>query len=225
MHFGTPLRARPVAVKTGTLSKSDTTIHFMRASPPPLLPIFRSATQARLLAAVYLTDRSMTIQDLSERLEAPYATVHREVGRLLQGGLLTEHRVGNARLIGPEKRSPFHRPLRELLEAAFGPVPLLQQAFEGIDGVEGVAIFGSWAHRASGLPGQSPGDIDVLVVGQPDVRDVYAACSEVGLSVGRPVNPTILSRPEWETDNPFLREVREGRLLHVIGDLGAEPGT
>ncbi len=167
----------------------------------------------------------MTIRDLSERIEAPYATVHREVGRLLQAGLLTEHRVGNARLIGPEEQSPFHRPLRELLEAAFGPVPLLQQAFAGLDGVDGVAIFGSWAHRALGPPGPSPGDIDVLVVGQPEVREVYAACSEVGRSVGRPVNPTILSRAEWQDDTPFLREVRAGGLLHVIGVLGAEPGA
>ena len=192
------------------------TIHYMRTAAPLLLPLFRSASQARVLSALFLAVDRMSIQTLSEHLEIPYATVHREVGRLLEAGLVTEEKVGNYRLIGPNEQSPYYRPLSELLEIASGPVPLLRKALEGVDGVREVVIFGSWAHRTLGHRGPAPEDIDVMVIGQPNVGKVYAACSSVTKKLGWPVNPTIMSVDEWHEDTPFLRNVRDGGVLNVI---------
>ncbi len=192
------------------------TIRYMRTTAPLLLPLFRSANQERVLSGIFLADRRMSIQNLSEHLNIPYPTVHREVNRLLQAGLLEEEKVGNYRLIGPNKQSPYYRPLFELLEIAFGPVPLLRKVLQGVDGVREVVIFGSWAHRTLGQPGSAPEDIDVLVIGQPDVSQVYAACSSVSKKLGWPVNPTIMSVDEWHADTPFLRNVRAGGVLNVI---------
>jgi DNA-binding transcriptional ArsR family regulator len=185
-----------------------------------LLPLFRSASQGRILAALYLSDHEKSIADLAEELSLPYATAHREVAQLLGAGLLAENRVGNSRLVGPNHDSPYFPPLHQLLELAFGPVPLLRAEFEAIDGISGSVIFGSWAHRALGQQGAPPADIDVLVVGTPDVALVYAACSKVGLIVGRPVNATILTEEEWNEATPFLEEVRRGGMLAVTGTLG-----
>ncbi|GAA0975709.1 hypothetical protein GCM10009562_18380 [Nocardioides aquaticus] len=38
-----------------------------------------------------------------------------------------------------------------------------------------------------------PHDIDVMVLGEPDVDAVYEACARVEAAVHRPVNPTILT--------------------------------
>lgn len=192
------------------------TIRYMRTTSPLLLPLFRSANQERVLSAVFLTGRRMSIHGLSEHLKIPYATVHREVSRLLQAGLIVEEKIGNYRLIGPNEQSPYYRPLFELLEIAFGPVPLLREALEGVDGVLEAVIFGSWAHRSLGQPGSAPEDIDVLVIGHPDVAKVYAACSTVSKKLGWPVNPTIMSVDEWLEDTAFLRNVRADGVLNVI---------
>ena len=105
------------------------------------------------------------------------------------------------------------------MEIAFGPVPLLKAAFEHISGVEAAAIFGSWAHRTLGRPGAPPADIDVLGVGTPDPAQIYDACSRVGATLRRPVNPTILTSHEWNQRTPFLDEVRRGGLLAIAGNL------
>ncbi len=201
------------------ISNSDSNIHFVRETPPLLLPLFRSANQARLLTAVFLGHDPQSLSELASDLAIPYSTVHRETTQLLNSGVIVENRVGNTRLLEPNTTSPFYGPLRELLEIAFGPVPLLTSEFEHIRGVEAAAIFGSWAHRTLGKPGPPPADIDVLVVGTPDPAQIYDACSRVGATLRRPVNPTILTPHEWNQHTPFLGEVRHGGLLTVVGNL------
>ena len=201
------------------ISNSDSNIHFVRETPPLLLPLFRSANQARLLTAVFMAQDPQSLSELARDLDIPYSTIHRETAQLLDAGILAERRVGNIRLLEPNTTSPFHGPLRELLEIAFGPVPLLKSEFEQISGLDAAAIFGSWAHRTLGKPGPPPADIDVLVVGAPDPAQVYDACSRVGATLRRPVNPTILTSHEWNQRTPFLNEVRNGGLLTIVGNL------
>ena len=208
-----------VLTTTLHINNSDSNIHFVRKTPPLLLPLFRSANQARLLTAVFLGQDPQSLSELARDLAIPYSTVHRETAQLLDAGILVETRVGNTRLLEPNTTSPFYSPLRELLEIAFGPVPLLKTEFEHISGVEAAAIFGSWAHRTLGNLGPPPADIDVMVVGTPDPAQIYDACSRVGATLRRPVNPTILTGQEWNQRTPFLDEVRRGGLLTIVGDL------
>lgn len=70
----------------------------------------------------------------------------------------------------------------------FGVPGRLRAAFENVDGVEEVYIFGSWAARWYGERGTRPvGDIDVLVLGHPGRDRVYGATHEVGLVAGREI--------------------------------------
>ncbi len=170
------------------------------------------------MSSVFLTEDRKTIQELSLDLGIPYPTVHREVGRLLEAGLIKEKKVGNYRFIESNKTSPYYEPLRELLEISSGPVPLLKSAFGRIRGIEKVLIFGSWAQRELGNRGAAPADIDVLVVGRPDIRKVYAACSIVGKQLGWSVNPTTMSKEEWQEETPFLKNVRKEGVINVIGN-------
>jgi len=107
--------------------------------------------------------------------------------------------------------------LRDLLETAFGPVPLLRAALEHVAGVEAVAIFGSFAQRLADLPGPPPADVDVLIVGSPDLGTVYDACRQVAREVDRPVNPTVFSLQEWRSDDVFVNQLRSGSLVPILG--------
>ena len=189
----------------------------MRTTPVLPLPLFRSDNQATLLSALFLSEKKFSVQDLSSKLEIPYPTVHREIGRLLKSGLITEEKIGNYRYFEPNRISPFFSPVRDLLLVLSGPVPLLQRELNHLPGIEWAALFGSWAHRLLGKEGEIPHDVDVLVVGNPDVRQVNKACSLVGKKLGWEINPVILTPHEWDQDTPFLRQVRSGGLVPVIG--------
>jgi predicted nucleotidyltransferase len=192
----------------------------MRTAAPLLLPIFRSAAQAHVLAAVFLAPEPLTIQAIADRANVTYSTAHREIGRLLAAGLFSENRTGNYRLIEADVTAPTYVNLHGLLETAFGAVPVLERLLQGIDGVAAVAVFGSYAERALQIPGSAPGDIDVLVVGDGlDINQIHRACSEAASLLHREVNPLILSVDEWKASSTFLDQIREGSLLPVIGDL------
>jgi DNA-binding transcriptional ArsR family regulator len=189
----------------------------MRAQPPLLAPVFRSDAQARLLAALLIDGSELSISDLAVRVGLAYASAHGEVSRLLAAGILRERQVGRSRLISGNPESPLVAPLRDILLVVAGPVALLSEALGSIEGVERAFIFGSFASRAHGLEGAVPNDIDLMVVGTPDVAAVYDACRAVESSVGRPINPTILTPAEFELQSGFPESVRSNPILPIIG--------
>lgn len=194
-------------------------LSYMRTEAPLLAPIFRSDGQARLLSAVLLTGDELTLTDLAERAGLAYPTAHREVGRLLDSGILRERQVGRTRLIRADDRSPLVGPLREILTVVTGPVVMLAEELARVDGVEAAFLYGSFAARLSGDAGPAPQDIDLMVLGEPDVDAVYEACTRVEAAVRRPVNPTILTPEEFAASSGFRDDVRSKPAVAVIGEL------
>jgi DNA-binding transcriptional ArsR family regulator len=191
----------------------------MRTQAPLLAPIFRSDGQARLLSTLLLTGDELSVTDLAKRADLAYPTAHREVARLLDAGILSERQVGRARLIRTNDESPLVDPLRDILTIATGPAVLLAEELARIDGIESAFLYGSFAERMLGEAGPAPRDIDVMVLGEPDVDAVYEACTRVEAVVHRPVNPTILTPEEFAEPSGFLENVRSGPAVAVIGEL------
>jgi predicted nucleotidyltransferase len=116
-------------------------------------------------------------------------------------------------MIEANESSPVYPELRGLLIKTLGPEPLLRSALADVDGIREAFIYGSWADPAR----RSPADIDVLVVGEPDVGVVYDAASAVETEVGRPVNITVRSPTEWDDrDGAFERAIRSGPRVRLI---------
>ena len=165
----------------------------MRTTAPLLLPLFRSRGQARLLARVFLhPDDRLPLNQLARELGLDPATVQREADRLEEAGILTSERVGTARLIRPNEESPFYQELSGLVQKAFGPVPVLRERLEQLGDVEAAFIYGSWASRYAGERGEPPADIDLLIVGKPDRRELARVCREAGAELrlrGEPDRP------------------------------------
>jgi DNA-binding transcriptional ArsR family regulator len=192
----------------------------VRTAPPLVAPLFRSDGQARLLAELFLSGADeLNLNELATRVGLAYGTVHREVRRLLEAGLLSERRVGQARLVRPNPGSPLTQPVRDLLLVSAGPVPLLAAELRDISGVQAAFLYGSFAARMRGEPGNAPNDIDVMVVGSPDPMAVYEACRRVGDQVRREVNATIMTPDEIQEHSGFLAQVRRSATVPIIGDL------
>lgn len=190
----------------------------MKTKAPPLLPFFRSETQARIIAALFIREgHAMSLADLSRFTGSAHPTVHHEVERLEGAGVLTSERVGNVRLVRPNQRLSYFEELRALMLKTYGPVAVLAEVLKGITGIEEGHIFGSWARRYRGESGMPPGDIDLLVIGTPEVDDIYEACRKAEKHLGNSVNPTILSQSEWEMpQSGFVRSLKKGPRVQVF---------
>ncbi|MEX2211792.1 MAG: winged helix-turn-helix transcriptional regulator [Gaiellaceae bacterium] len=190
----------------------------MRTESPLLLPLFRSRGQARLLARVFLhPDERLSLNRLARELNLDPATVQREAERLEEAGILTSERIGKARLLRPDEESPFYPELSGLIFKAFGPMPVLRKRLRGLAGIEAAFIFGSWASRYAGDRGEAPGDIDLLVLGSPDRRKLARLCREASEELAFEVNPTVLSKDDWEAGKTgFIRSIKEQPLVPLI---------
>lgn len=191
----------------------------MSRSAPGLLPIFRSQNQLRLLGQLFLhPDQEQTIADLEAATEIPQQTISREVDRLIRVGLLADRRHGRMHFVKPNTANPYFPELSGLLLKALGPRTVIAEQFNGIEGIDRAYLFGSWARRYKGELGAAPGDIDVIVIGEPDVDRIYDACRRAGAILGQEVNPVILMQEEWENGTSgFVRDVRSGPLV-VVGN-------
>jgi predicted nucleotidyltransferase len=197
----------------------------MRTEPPTLLPLLRSQVQGNLLALTYLNpDTEFTLTEAAQRVGASVKAVHHEVNRLVDAGLLVDRKHGNNRLVRAVTDSLLSRPLTDLLAVTYGPLSVVTDAVRGIPGVEEAFIYGSWAARYDGEPGQVPRDVDVLIVGDadPDELDEAARRAEQRLG-GREVSMRRIRPAAWRdraSNDPFLASVRARPLvrLHVTDD-------
>jgi hypothetical protein len=162
------------------------------------LPILRSQQQGEILALLLGDpDLELTLTQIADRTGAPHPSVYREVQRAEQAGILTSRKLGQTRLVRANVASPYFSGLAEVLTRAFGVPAVLGNALREVKGIAGAYIYGSWAARHAGQPGVRPvGDIDVLVLGDPDRDELYAALSAAEDRLGRPVQPAIRD-PDW----------------------------
>jgi predicted nucleotidyltransferase len=207
-----------------TIHTTDGIIHVVSQSPPPLLPIFRSAAQLAVLAELFTgSARELAIGELARRTGVPQATVSREVARLVAAGILADREIGRTRLVSARADSPIHAELSALLVKVAGPPAVVSELLTGVPGVREAYIYGSWARRQHGEPGDEPADIDVLVVADDDpaqedhaatVRRVRAVADEATDRLGRDVTVSVLTPAEWaEGRGGFVRSVRDSPLV------------
>ncbi len=138
--------------------------------------------------------------------------------RAERAGLVTSRKVGNTRLVRAEVSSPYYAGLAEVLTRAFGVPAVLPAVLAGeLTGVRGIAsalVFGSWAARRAGQGGVRPvGDIDVLVLGDPDRDALYEAAALAERRLGRPVQVTIRDASWLESGSGAFHETVTSRPM------------
>jgi predicted nucleotidyltransferase len=182
-----------------------------------LLPVFRSQHQAELLMWLMLhPDQEFGVSDLAVRLSVPLSTLHREVVRLDEAGLITSRALGRNRMVRANTKHPAAAALTQLLEITFGPKAVIAEEF-ALPGVEQAVIFGSWAARYAGEVGPPPRDIDVLVVGKVDRADLYDAADRAQARLGIEVNPVVRSSQQWrDRSDALITQIKASPFAVVL---------
>lgn len=193
-------------------------LQVMRSDGPALMPVFRSQHQAELLMWLLLHPKQeYGVTEMAARLGVPISTLHREVVRLDEAGLVSSRTQGRNRLVRANIDHPAAAALTRLLEITFGPKAVIAEEF-AIDGAEEVVIFGSWAARYEGQSGPPPRDIDVLVVGKVDRADVYDAADRASARLGIEVNPVVRGVKQWaDSEDSLVAQIRESAHVTVLG--------
>ena len=186
-----------------------------------LLPILRSRGQAEILCAVLANpNREWTLGELARVSGQSLPTVQREVERAELAALVESRRMGRQRLVkaGP---SQIAIQLANLLLWSYGPKFVIAEEFAGIKGIDRLFIFGSWAARYHGVDGYPPQDLDILVIGDANLSDVFRAAHAASNKLQLEVNPKLFSHTWWEnkTGSGFRMEIERRPIVEIeVGD-------
>ena len=186
-----------------------------------LLPILRSRGQAEILCAVLANpNREWTLGELAKVSGQSLPTVQREVERAELAALVESRRLGRQRLVkaGPSQIAIM---LANLLLWSYGPKFVIAEEFAGIQGIDRLFIFGSWAARYHGVDGYPPQDLDILVIGDANLSDVFRAAHAASNKLQLEVNPKLFSHTWWEnkTGSGFRMEIERRPIVEIeVGD-------
>jgi predicted nucleotidyltransferase len=191
----------------------------MRTSVPLLLPLFRSEMQVRLLALVLLQpERRWTLQGLAQALDAPQSSVHRELGRAEAAGVIRRDNTARPYRFSAATDDAAYEPLSDLLRRSVGVESQLRASLDRPD-VHAAVIYGSWASGAR----RPDSDIDVLVVGDADLRDLRRIVRPIGEATGRTIDLTLMRDGEFRRllaeRSSFLRRLMDAPITSLVGEL------
>lgn len=193
----------------------------MRTTAPSLLPIFRSDLQAQVLAALLVdSDDGLSVAELADRTGATRSSLHRELHRLRDAGIIERDAVGRSQIYRAAD-SLLREPLTELIERTVGIDNLIAERLDALGGIDAAALYGSWA---AGRVGPAS-DIDLLVVGSVGYERLVDALRPVERRAGREISVKLFRPDEYRerlrARSGFLRTVLDRPVRELVGTLDA----
>ena len=194
-----------------------------------LMELLFGRYRQRVLSLLLLhPDSSYYVRELARLTGTSAGTLHKELTRLAQAGLLLRQEQGNQVRYQANRACPVFAEMASLFRKTTGLVDVLAEALQPVAGDTALAfVFGSMA-----LGKEQPGsDVDLLLIGTPAFAAVVEVLYPAQETLQREINPVIYSEQEFArrlaANEPFLRELLAKPKLFVIGtghDLGKFAG-
>lgn len=189
-----------------------------------LMELLFGTYRQRVLSLLLLhPDSSYYVRELARLTGTSAGTLHKELTRLAQAGLLLRQEQGNQVRYQANQACPVFPELAGLFRKTSGLVDVLADALRSLADISLAFVFGSMA-RGDEQPGS---DVDLMVIGSPAFGDVVKALYPAQEILQREINPVIYSPQEAvgriAAGDSFIRELLAKPKLWVIGtehDLG-----
>ncbi len=192
-----------------------------RHAPLGLVSPLFSPVQARLLGILFSApDRQFQGNELIRLAAAGTGATHRQLQRFSAAGLLTVNTIGSQKFYQANRGSPIFQELRSIVLKTVGLGEPLRRALEPLRAeVLAAFVFGSMAQGT----GTDKSDIDLMVLSDSlDYSQIFDALQNVEPTLGRRINPTIMSSEQWNEKrgdpNSFVSRVARGPRIWVTGD-------
>lgn len=192
------------------------------SSTPPmgLAGALFTGTQQRVLGLLFgQPDRSFYATEIIAMAGAGSGAVQRELARLTQSGLVTLRPVGNQKHYQANPDSPIFAELCGIARKTVGLAEPLREALAPLAAqIKAAFVYGSIAKRQDSVHS----DIDVMLVSDTlTFGDTYLALDAASKSLGREVNPTILTVQDFakrrREEGSFVSRVLEQPKIWLIG--------
>lgn len=179
-----------------------------------------SGTKQRLLGLLFgQPSRSFYANELIELAKSGSGAVQRELANLTQSGLVNVRPVGNQKHFQANAASPIFAELCGIVQKTVGLADPLREALAPLAGqIIAAFVYGSVAKKTD----TAGSDIDLMILSDDlTYGDVFNALEAASGTLGRAVNPTILTRQELgkrqAEKESFLTRVLQQPKVWIIG--------
>lgn len=196
------------------------------SAPRGLSNALFSGTKQRVLGILYgQPARSFYANELIGLAGSGSGAVQRELATLVSSGLVTVKLIGNQKHYQANPQSPIFTELRSIILKTTGLAGPLQDALASLSPqITAAFVYGSVAKNTDTVSS----DIDLMLISDDiGYGELFSALEQVSATLGRPVNPTILTQEEFRkrlaNQESFLTRVLEQPKIWIIGesnDLG-----
>lgn len=174
----------------------------------------------RVLGLLLLNpDKTYHVRELARLTGTSAGTLHKELAKLTQAGVLCRQQVGNQVRYGANRECPIFEELSGIMRKTSGLVDVLAVALGGVEEQVALAfVFGSVARSEE----QSASDVDLMLLGSLGFADAVRALHPAQATLQREINPVVFSLDEFRrragSGDAFVRDVLAKPKLFVVGD-------
>lgn len=164
-------------------------------------------------------ERTYHVREIARMTDTTAGTLHKELARLAQAGLLSRERVGNQVRYAANRQCPIFEELASILRKTSGLADIVLDALAGLGKRIDVAlIFGSVGRGEE----RTGSDVDVLIIGSIGFADAVRALHSAQERIGREINPVVMSPEEFrrkqQEGDGFVREILAKGKIFLMGD-------
>ena len=163
-------------------------------------------------------DKRYHVREIARLTDTVAGTLHKELSRLADAGLLLKDTVGNQVLYGANRDCPIFEELASIFRKTSGVTDVLAGVLASFsDRIVTAFVFGS---MASGKE-TAGSDVDLLVIGDVGFTEVARAIYSAQEVLGREINPKVYSKKEWnqmlKNKDAFIKEILKKPKLFITG--------
>ena len=183
-----------------------------------LTEILSSRVRAEIFRLLFgVKDRELHVREIERQTGLTIATVRQELQKLERTELVISRKDGNRLYYQANKAHPLYSDIHNLVLKTSGLVEVLKEVLDRAE-IKIAFVFGSIAGDDVG----AGSDVDLLVVSETGLRAVSEWLSGISETIGREVNPYILSETEFKKRSQrgehFLKQVLNSPKLFIVGN-------
>ncbi len=177
----------------------------------------RSKITQKILNLLILNDKErFYINQIAKIIHEYPANVHKKLVELEKEGIVSDDVQGMERYFFINKKYKFLKEYRNIILKGVGFEKILKEKLKQIKGIDSAYIFGSYAKNKM----SDESDIDILVVGDFETKDLQRALLEVQKLSGREINSIELLKKEFkkkmEEKDEVLIDIFSGKHIKII---------
>lgn len=165
-------------------------------------------------------DKKYHVREIARLTGTVAGTLHKELARLAEAGVLAKEIVGNQVQYGADRNCIIFEELAGILRKTTGVADVLADALGPLAGkINAAFVFGSIAQGRE----TAGSDVDLLIIGDVSFKKIVTILHDAQETLHREINPKVYKKEEWvrliRKKDAFARDVMAGEKLFILGSL------